>query len=115
MLQSAAATLFLFDYEALGLIPFESLACGTPVITRPEQGPGLELRGIPEVHFFRSYEELLAVCRKLLDTPRTEPRALGCWESVQGYAPDRAVASLLDVLEPPRSPSRPDPVHPPRA
>jgi len=33
---NASATLFLFHYEGFGLIPLESLAVGTPVITQPK-------------------------------------------------------------------------------
>ncbi len=95
LLQTARATLFLFDYEALGMIPLESLACGTPVITRPEQGPGLELRGNPGVRFFRTYPELLRACRELLTHPPTVDDRTACRASIEEYTPAHAVATLL--------------------
>lgn len=98
LVQSAAATLFLFDYEALGMTPLESLACGTPVITRARQGPGLELRGRPHVHFFRSYDEALALCRSMLATPRTATRSAECRQGIQEYSPEAAVTVLLNRL-----------------
>ncbi|MEM3191659.1 MAG: hypothetical protein QW292_06135 [Candidatus Parvarchaeota archaeon] len=40
LIERARAVLVLFDIESLGLIPFESLALGTLVITEKKIGPG---------------------------------------------------------------------------
>ena len=37
---NALFTLFPFTYEPMGLVPIESMACGTPVLTYGRQGPG---------------------------------------------------------------------------
>ncbi|CAC11834.1 conserved hypothetical protein [Thermoplasma acidophilum] len=85
ILSAAKATLFLFNYEALGLIPFESLACGTPVITYPKQGPLVELSDNPNVIYFREYEELLKNCRLHLNSAKDEMTINKCRESVLKY------------------------------
>jgi glycosyltransferase involved in cell wall biosynthesis len=85
ILSDASATLFLFGYEALGLIPFESLACGTPVIAERKQGPELQLSGNENVHFFNSYEELKELCIQLTRTEKTDAVKNNCRNSVIEY------------------------------
>jgi len=69
-LAGARATLFLFDYEALGLLPLESLAVGTPVVTLPSGGPFIELRENPFVSFANDVEGLTRLCNRFLREPR---------------------------------------------
>jgi glycosyltransferase involved in cell wall biosynthesis len=94
ILSEASATLFLFNYEALGLIPFESLACGTPVITERKQGPGLQLSVNENVHFFNSYEELKELCIQLTRTGKTDAIKNSCRNSIMSYD-YRKVADML--------------------
>lgn len=63
VISGAKAILFLFDYEALGLIPIESVLIGTPVITEAKQGPFHSLKDCKCVKFAREYSELLAICK----------------------------------------------------
>jgi hypothetical protein len=99
LIRGARATLFLFDYEAFGLIPVESLALGTPVITLPKQAPYEEHRSNPNVRFVRSYPEALAACREALRSPKTSATTSGCQASVARYRPSVAAATLLAVID----------------
>ena len=95
VLGKASATLFLFNYEALGLIPFESLSCGTPVITYDKQGPGLELKGNPNVTFAKSYDEIYGACAYFLSRDKDPESAGKCRESVMKYES----TNIVDILE----------------
>src|SRR5579875_44387 len=98
VLGSAAATLFLFDYEALGLMPRESLACGTPVITLPKEGPWWELRENPHVTFVRTADEAVErAVTAIRDFPSFERRQR-IRESVAPFGPDGVARQLADAL-----------------
>jgi hypothetical protein len=71
LLAAARATLFLFDYEGLGLIPLESLAVGTPVITLPHGGPFVELRDNPHLRFASDPATLVRLCKESLPESRS--------------------------------------------
>ena len=98
LLSNAAATLFLFDYEALGLVPLESLAAGTPVITFPKQGPHRTLAGNPDVHFGRNIQELATLCRRMVMSPPTESDRARCKLSVERYSSPRAAQRFHTFL-----------------
>lgn len=95
VLGKASATLFLFNYEALGLVPFESLSCGTPVITYDKQGPGLELKDNPNVTFAKSYDEIYRSCEHFLSQDKDLGYARKCRESVMKYES----TNVADILE----------------
>jgi glycosyltransferase involved in cell wall biosynthesis len=97
-LSRAAATLFIFDYEALGLIPLESLATGTPVVTQPKQGPYSVLRGNPFVRFGESASELSSALAELMRISSKPEGRRGSRESVSQFRPDLAVEGWLDEL-----------------
>ncbi len=103
LLRRARATLFLFDYEAFGLIPVESLAVGTPVITQPKGGPYSEHRNNPNVHFVVTYPEVRDACRRLVAEPKTAAVREACHQSVEQYRPARATAHLLVAIDSIRS------------
>lgn len=94
----AAGTLFLFDYEALGLIPLESLYLGTPVITLPKQGPWGELADNPHVTFVTSYAETLRACQALLSSPKTVEVSDSCRNTMAKYDPRVVSERLVEVL-----------------
>ncbi len=98
VLSAAKATLFLFNYEALGLIPFESLACGTPVITYPKQGPLVELDNNKNVSYFRNYEELLKLCKFYLELAKDEKLTNSCRESVLRYDISKIALDVEELL-----------------
>lgn len=100
----SAGTLFLFEYEALGMIPLESLACGTPVVTLPRQGPYRELEGNPNVYFARTSRELVSLCEALLGAGRDPLRSAACQSSVQSYSPELRAAELSRLLNLERAP-----------
>ena len=98
-LAGAAATLFVFDYEALGLIPLESLAVGTPVVTIPKQGPYAVLANNPNVRFGCTAEQLAAACSDLERSGQGAERRLECRNSVSNFHPDHAVDALLTTIQ----------------
>ena len=100
LLSNAVATLFLFDYEALGLVPLESLAAGTPVITLPKQGPYRTLSGNPDVHFGRNAQELIDLCGRMVISPPTESVRARCQQSVEYYSSPRAAKRFHTLLSP---------------
>jgi hypothetical protein len=71
-LQRARLTLFVFDYEGLGLVPLESLAVGTPVVTQPKGGPLVELSGNRFVRFASDLSGMLNECNSLMSAPKTD-------------------------------------------
>lgn len=94
-LSQASATLFLFNYEALGLIPLESLASGTPVITLPKQGPYSELQGNHFVKFANDYDTIKEYCLQFLSTEKSMKVSQACKDSVYSYSTEKASELLL--------------------
>jgi hypothetical protein len=103
LLRGARATLFLFDYEAFGLIPVESLAVGTPVITLAKGGPYTEHRTNSHVQFVRTYPETLAACRAAVARTPTPVDRAACRASVEAYRPHVGAAQLVRAIEALRS------------
>lgn len=99
VISKARAMLFLFDYEALGLIPIESLALGTPVITIAKEGPYSVLRNNSYVYFPQSEMELLEISISvfsddwlILNTPKC------CNESVSEFRLTKFVDKFKKTL-----------------
>jgi glycosyltransferase involved in cell wall biosynthesis len=85
---NARAMLFLFDYEALGLIPIESLALGTPVITYERAGPSLSINESKFVTYVRNYADIKRACELALSTKLTSSERIACRKSVETYMPE---------------------------
>ncbi|MCI4351796.1 MAG: glycosyltransferase [Thermoplasmata archaeon] len=98
---AAAATLFIFDYEALGLIPIESLAAGTPVATIPKEGPRLVLSGNPGVRFGTTSAELSTALVTLSKLSVESAWRKLLRNSVAGFHPSRATTAFLSTLSRP--------------
>jgi hypothetical protein len=99
ILRRAAVTFFPFDYEALGLLPLESLACGTPVVTIPKQGTHAELAGNRYVEWAAEADAIEAACRRWLDRPPTAEDHAAAHATVTAYAPGAVAARLLRSFE----------------
>lgn len=99
VLAGAAATLFLFDYEALGLIPFESLALGTPVITLPKHGVRRQWLQHPFVTFARSPEEFVEAVRRSLEHPPTPEARQRAADSIRPFAAANTAQEFVHFLE----------------
>ena len=93
ILTNASATLFLFDYEAFGLIPLESLICGTPVITEPKLGVYTEYNTCSDVHFAEEYENIKTLCKQFLDSEKTSDVRKRCIDWAEQYNPGRTAIS----------------------
>ncbi|MHB8361230.1 MAG: glycosyltransferase [Thermoplasmataceae archaeon] len=96
ILTNASGTLFLFDYEAFGLIPLESLISGTPVITEPKMGVYTEYHDCVDVHFVQSYEDILNSCRNLLNTQKTQDIRIRCKNWANKYDPSNVVNKIME-------------------
>ena len=99
ILTNASATLFLFDYEAFGLIPLESLICGTPVITEPKLGVFTEYNDCPDVHFAEEYEEIKILCKNFLNSEKTSESRKRCIEWAKQYDPEIVTKKILKAYE----------------
>ena len=99
ILTNASATLFLFDYEAFGLIPLESLICGTPVITEPKLGVYAEYNNCQDVHFAEKYDDIKALCNKFLSLEKTSISRKRCIEWAKQYNPETVTKKILQAYE----------------
>ncbi len=99
ILTNASATLFLFDYEAFGLIPLESLICGTPVITEPKLGVFTEYNDCPDVHFAEEYEEIKILCKNFLNSEKAYESRKRCIEWAKQYDPEIVTKKILKAYE----------------
>ena len=99
ILTNASATLFLFDYEAFGLIPLESLICGTPVITEAKLGVFPEYNGCPDVHFAEEYEDIKILCNSFLNSEKTTDSRKRCIEWAKQYDPEMVTKKILQAYE----------------
>ncbi|EQB67170.1 MAG: hypothetical protein AMDU2_EPLC00005G0006 [Thermoplasmatales archaeon E-plasma] len=99
ILTNASATLFLFDYEAFGLIPLESLICGTPVITEPKLGVFAEYNDCPDVHFAEKYEDIKKLCNSFLNSEKSSESIKRCIEWAKQYDPEIVTKKILHAYE----------------
>lgn len=99
ILANASATLFLFDYEAFGLIPLESLISGTPVITEPKMGVLTTYRDSKDVHFAESYDEILSLCKRFLSTEKTDEISKRCKNWAEKYSPHAITEKIMSEYE----------------
>jgi hypothetical protein len=92
---NAGAMLSIFDYEALGLIPLEALAAGTPVAMNPKHAPYALLSGNTHVRFGDSVEELSGGLAELTGlSTNAQWRAAGR-ESMRSFHPAAATDRWL--------------------
>ncbi len=94
----AAVTLFLFDYEGLGLIPFESLALGTPVVTLPKSAVYQQWREHPFVTFADDASGLISACTKWVGKPPSPEVRRDVSASVRRFEAPQASRELLKFL-----------------
>ena len=99
ILTNASATLFLFDYEAFGLIPLESLICGTPVITEAKLGVYAEYNNCQDVHFAEKYDDIKALCNNFLNLEKTSNSRNRCIEWAKQYNPETVTKKILQAYE----------------
>lgn len=100
VLSDATGVLFLFDYEALGLVPFEALACGTKVITYNFQGPISELRGNTNVIFCNdNYMGIKEACLRVLSESKNDASILKCVQSVEKYFPEENTNTIYEIIK----------------
>lgn len=97
LMAGARATLFLFDYEALGLIPLESLQLGTPVVTIPKEGPLSELRDCSDVYFATEYDQFQEILSELVSRPKATETVERCKSYASRFAPENSVKKILQA------------------
>jgi hypothetical protein len=98
VLSGAAATLFLFDYEGLGLIPFESIAVGTPVVTLPKHAVHMQWSGNPYVTFASNAQGLAEACNRWLTAPPSREERTAARSTIAQYAAPKAAENLVSFL-----------------
>lgn len=98
VISSAKAMLFLFDYEALGLIPIESILIGTPVITEAKQGPLHSLKNCNCVTFARGYSDLLAICKTFQEAKNLKMLDCRSQECSRKFSASKNADSLYNDL-----------------
>ena len=96
IMANARVTLFLFDYEALGLIPLESLSLGTPVVTIPKEGPYEELRNCSDVYFARSYLEIKGKLLDILSYPKDQETISRCKTYSLRFSPESSAKKIVE-------------------
>ena len=75
---NALFTLFPFTFEPFGLVPIESMACGTPVLTYARQGPASTVVDGRTGWLVRSARDIVLKTRQLWRTRATGIDAASC-------------------------------------
>lgn len=96
LVSNANSVLFLFDYEALGLIPLEALALGSPVITFRKQGPLLSTHNCSGISFVSNYDEILKACHDALKNKPTLNFRKVCRECVSHLNSTKAAEIVIE-------------------
>jgi len=99
LISKAKAMLFIFDYEALGLIPLEALALGTPVITYYKQGPMLSIKDCKCVTYVNDYKDIIDACKKYLNTNLSLNDRLNCRNCVEKFKSKNITMSIMKKVE----------------
>ncbi len=97
LISKSNGMLFLFDYEALGLIPLEALALGIPVATFNKEGPSLSMKGAKMVTYVSTYEEIKNACHDFLNLNITDEMAAKCRMSVERFRPEKILPLFLEM------------------
>jgi len=100
---NALFTLFPFTCEPMGLVPIESMACGTPVLTYGRQGPGTTVVNNTTGWLVDTPEEMSAKAVAVWQQRDTGIGQEACILRAQRFAAHRMVDELLAWVEPGRS------------
>lgn len=96
---NALFTMFPFSCEPMGLVPLESMACGTPVLTYARQGPASTVLDGKTGWLVRSAEEMIAKASELWRRKDTGLTPTDCVSRAQEFSYNRTVADLKGWIE----------------
>jgi glycosyl transferase family 1 len=96
---NARVTVFPFTEEPFGLIPLESMACGTPVLTYDRQGPGESVLSGRTGWLVNTPEEMVARAKAIFSGDLEKAMVTNCLRRAQEYHIDFVASRWWDVLE----------------
>jgi hypothetical protein len=95
---NAAFTVFPFTDEPFGLVPLESMACGTPVLTYDTQGPSETVIDGRTGWLVSSAADLLAQAKRLFHNGYPPWMATACVERARRFSVDRIARAWEELL-----------------
>jgi Glycosyl transferases group 1 len=95
---NAAFTVFPFTDEPFGLVPLESMACGTPVLTYGIQGPGETVIDGRTGWLVNSPSEFLDRATQLFREGNPSVAAAACVERARRFSADRIARTWEELL-----------------
>ena len=104
---NALFTLFPFTCEPMGLVPIESMACGTPVLTFNRQGPASTVLDGTTGWLVDSSEQMVSRAVELWKGGTNGIRPEACVARAQEFTVQRSVKELISWIEQPSRPSTP--------
>ncbi len=96
---NALFTMFPFTFEALGWVPIESMACGTPVLTYGRQGPGTTVVNGKTGWLVQTADELVHKARQLWQSQSTGIDSAECVQHARRFYLADSIASLRRWIE----------------
>jgi glycosyltransferase involved in cell wall biosynthesis len=96
---NALFTLFPFSSEALGYVPLESMACGTPVLTFDRQGPGETVVNGRTGWLVQSRDEMVRKAEELWHRGMTGISSDACVQRASAFSLRRSVDELMVRFE----------------
>jgi len=96
---NALFTLFPFTYEPMGLVPIESMACGTPVLTYGRQGPATTVVDNSTGWLVDTADEMVAKATTIWRRGETGLSPEACIQRAQIFSGRRMVSELASWIE----------------
>ena len=96
---NASFTVFPFTDEPFGLVPLESMACGTPVLTYGTQGPGETVLNGTSGWLVSSPEELVEQAGRLFEGGYPAWMTAASVERAKRFSIDRIAGTWEDLLQ----------------
>lgn len=95
---NALFTAFPFTTEALGWVPLESIACGTPVLTYNKQGPSETIIDQETGWLVDNPDEFVKKAVEIWNRKKTNISQQNCVNGVRPFSVEYIVNSLLEYL-----------------
>jgi hypothetical protein len=96
---NALFTFFPFTFEPMGLVPIESMACGTPVLTYNRQGPASTVIDGKTGWLVNTPEEMVAKAIELWHRPDLGISPDACVRRAEEFTVQRSVRDLLTWID----------------
>lgn len=96
---NALFTLFPFTVEPMGLVPIESMACGTPVLTYDRQGPACTVVNGSTGWLVNTREEMVSKAKEIWRRGETGISRDACVRRAQDFCGERMATELTDWIE----------------